>query len=169
VWHVDDVKVVAESWLGPNFLGGGGWGDALWGDAGIDRLILGIPEDTLLVTRPGDVVPGSLLIMLESDEGPVIDTPTENDLYARYYVYAPASSDGRRTVTLQYVSADETVDTAYFYVTSVEEVQIGTSESAPIYTIDSTTGEFALDEGLGYLSPIPSRAQYEGLMQSFLR
>lgn len=169
VWLVDEVKVVAESWLGPNFFGGGGWGDALWSDEGTDRLVLGIPEDTLVVSRPGDVVPGSLLIMVESAQEAVIDTPTEDDLYARYYVYAPASDEGRRTVTVQYLSADESVNTAYFYLTAVEEIQVGTSASAPVYLVDDTDGSYRHDDQLKPLSPIPSRAQYEALMDSFLR
>jgi hypothetical protein len=169
VWLVDEVNVVAETWLGPNFFGGGGWGDALWSDEGTDRLILGIPEDTPVVSRPGDVVPGSLLIMVENNLEPVIDTPTEDDLYARYYVYVPASDEGRRTVTVQYLSADESVDTAYFYLTAVEEIQVGTSDDAPIYVINDIDGSYQQDDQLDRFSPIPSRAQYEGLMESVLR
>lgn len=169
VWYVDEVKHSPGLWLGPNFFGSGGWGDALWDDEGVDRLVLGIPEDTPIVTSPGDIVPGSVLIMIEGDYEVVIDTPTEHDPYARYYVYVPPSSSDQRTITLQYLSADETVDTAYFYITAIEELQFGTSDSAPVYRLDDIEGTYELDSDLEPTSPVPSRDQYEGLMESFLR
>ncbi len=168
VWHVDEVKST-EAWLGPNFFGGGGWGDALWADEGIDRLVLNIPQDTLVVTRSADLVPGSLLMFLEEDQKVVIDTPTEDDPYARYYVYVPPSSSNRRTMTLQYISADNSVNTGYFFVTAVEEVQIGIDRKGPIYRLDDITGEVVLDPTLQARDVIPSRAQYEGVMNTFLR
>lgn len=168
VWHVDEVDHSPGEWLGPNFFGGGGWGDALWGDPGVDRLVLGIPEDTKLVNSPGQVVPGSLLIIVQPEEGTVIDTPTENDDYARYYVYAPPSPTGELTVTLQYVSADSSVDTAYFFMTAVEEIQLGTSPSAPVYRVDAKSGAYSLADAPA-LPHIPSRGQFNSLFDTFLR
>jgi len=169
VWNVDEVRHSPGIWLGPNFFGGGGWGDALWGDDGVDRLVLGIPEDTTLVSSPGQVVPGSLLILVQPQEGTVIDTPTEHDDYARYYVYAPPSPTGQLTVTLQYVSADSSVDTAYFFITAVEEIQLGISATAPVYRVDATSGAYSLAADAEAFAAVPSRERYEALFASFLR
>jgi hypothetical protein len=49
VWFVDDT-IQSTTWLGPNFFGGGGWGDALFSENGVDRLVLAVPTDTEMVT-----------------------------------------------------------------------------------------------------------------------
>ena len=50
VWYVDD-NVQTTTWLGPNFFGGGGHGDALWNDSGTDRLVLAVPTDSPVVKQ----------------------------------------------------------------------------------------------------------------------
>lgn len=166
-WKVDEVNQEADTWLGPNFFGGGGWGDAIWGDDGEDRLILDVPPDTPIVGAPADLTDGSLLVMIQSGYEPVIDTPTEEDPYARYYVTAPEGSAGERTLTLQYRSADGSVDTAYFYVTAVELLQLGSDEASPVYVMDPVSGTATLDDTVAPITDIPTRSYAEELFETF--
>ena len=148
VWYVDDVNQ-ASAWLGPNFFGGGGAGDALWGDTGTDRLVLAIPEGTELISS-GATQPGQLLVKLVKDykDQPQWDAPTANDPKARYCVTCGVSPAGERTVTLEYRSADGSVNTGYFWVTAFEELQIGVGPGAKVYSLDDVAGSVTLAPGL---------------------
>ena len=168
VWYVDEVNQAPNTWLGPNFFGGGSWDEALWADKGTDRLIMGVPASTPIVTTPGDSQPGTMLVMIESNYQTVIDTPTQDDPYGRYYVTAPPGPDGQKTMTLQYRSADGSVNTAYFYITDVEELQIGTGDDAKVYALDDVAGTATLSSSLEPMTNIPKRSYYEKLMETFL-
>ena len=137
VWYVDD-NVQTTTWLGPNFFGGGGSGDALWGDDGIDRLVLVIDPATTLVSAPA-TPPGGLLVMATDGEL-VLDDPTQHDEYARYCVECGVGPGGRKTVIVEYRSPDESVHTGYFYLTAFEELQIGIGEGARVLRIDDVAG-----------------------------
>lgn len=167
IWHVDEVNQLPDSWLGPNFFGGGSWGDALYADDGVDRLVMNVPPDTQMVTRPGDSAPGTMLVFVESDYQAVVDGPTEDDPNGRYYVTAPVGPEGEHTLTMQYQSADGSVDTAWFYVTDVEELQMGVGADARVYRLDDVAGTATADESLEPVQEIPNRAQYEALVASY--
>jgi len=137
VWYVDD-NVQTTPWLGPNFFGGGGHGDALWDDPGTDRLVLAIPDDTPLVTST-PTPPGAVLVRA-TDGSLILDDPTQGDAYARYCVECGTGPQGQKTIILEYLSADESVFTGYFYVTAFEELQIGIGPDARVYALDSTVG-----------------------------
>lgn len=137
VWWVDD-NVQTTTWLGPNFFGGGAWDAALWGDDGIDRLVLAVPATTALVTST-PTPPGALLVRGTSG-GFVEDAPTAADPFARYCVECGEGPGGRRTVILEYVAADEHVRTGYFYVTAFERLQVGVGEGARVYDLDDAAG-----------------------------
>lgn len=145
VWYVDD-NVQVTPWLGPNFFGSGGWGDALWNDEGIDRLVLAVPPSTRIVTKAPES--GALLVK-PSDGSFIPDKPTEDDLYARYCIECGKGPGGRKTVIMEYVSEDGgRVDTGYFYVTAFEELQIGVGPDARVYTIDDAHGALKPAPGL---------------------
>jgi hypothetical protein len=136
-WLVDE-NVQTTTWLGPNFFGGGGHGDAIWDDAGTDRLVLVVDGSTPIVdTTP--TPPGSVLVRGTSGDL-VLDEPTQHDPFARYCVECGTSATGRRTVILEYVSADESIHTGYFYVTAFEELQIGVGPGARVLDIDDVSG-----------------------------
>lgn len=137
VWYVDD-NVQTTTWLGPNFFGGGGHGAALWDDPGTDRLVLAVPAGTPLVfTTP--TPPGSLLVR-STDGDLVLDDPTQGDIFARYCVECGTGPGGQRTVILEYVSADEAIQTGYFYLTAFEELQVGVGPGARVYALDDVAG-----------------------------
>lgn len=167
VWRVDEVNQEPDTWLGPNFFGGGGWGDAVWGGDGVDRLILDIPPQTQIVSEPADLVDGSLLVMTQGGYEPVIDTPTEEDPYARYYVTVPEGPNGEKTLTLQYKKSDGSVDTAYFYVTAVELLQLGSDAGSPVYSLDPVVGTATLDDSADPITNIPTRSYCEELFDTF--
>lgn len=149
VWYVDD-NVQTSAWLGPNFFGGGGIGDALWSDEGTDRLVLVIPPADVVNSTP--TPPGSVLVRT-TDGVFVDDAPTANDPFAHYCVECGTSPAGRKTVILEYVSADESVATGYFYLTGIERLQIGIGEQAKVYTIDDTNGTVIPEAGAAVLDP----------------
>ncbi len=167
VWHVDEVNQAPGSWLGPNFFGGGAWGDALFSDPGQDRLLMDIPPETPVVNTPGENVAGTLLVFVESDYKTVIDTPTEDDPWGRYYVTAPAGPAGEKTMVFQYRSADESINTAFFYVTDVEELQVGLGDEAKVYSLDDVVGVATLERSLEPVPEVPTRAQYEPLIRTW--
>lgn len=141
VWFVDESANVGIP-LGARFFGGGGWGDARFADNGNDRLVLAIPPDTEIVdTIPPP--PGALSVTLS--EGALIsDDATEGYPRARHCVECGASSTGNKTLILQYVSADGTVDSGLFYLTSVEELQVGVGAGARVFTLDDYYGAATL-------------------------
>lgn len=149
VWYVDD-NVQVSQWLGPNFFGSGSWGDALWNDEGIDRLVLVVPLDTEIV-RTGPK-PGALLVK-PSDGSFIPDKPTEDDPYARYCIECGKGPQGRKTVIMEYVSEDGRVDTGYFYVTAFEELQIGAGPDARVYEIVDVDATLKPAPGLPPIAP----------------
>ena len=141
VWQIDDV-VQTETWLGPNFFGGGGWADAVWGDDGTDRLVLGVPADTQIVTTTP--TPEGALLVLPTSGDLVDDPPTAGDPFAHYCVECPVSATGRKTVILEYNALGGVVFTGYFYVSAFEELQVGSGDDARVFDIDDVNG--ALNE-----------------------
>ncbi len=137
VWYADD-NVQTTTWLGPNFFGGGGHGDALWDDPGVDRLVLAVPDDTPLVTST-PTPPGAVLVRT-TDGALILDDPTQADEFARYCVECGTGPQGQKTIILEYLSVDESVFTGYFYLTAFEELQIGIGPDARVYALDSTAG-----------------------------
>jgi hypothetical protein len=148
VWYVDEVKQ-ASAWLGPNFFGGGGAGAALWSDAGTDRLVLVIPTNTQLISS-GATQPGQLLVRVVNNypNQPQWDAPTANDPKAKYCVTCGVGPAGKKTITLEYRSANGSVNTGYFWLTAFEELQIGVGAGAKVYSINDVAGTVTLDAGL---------------------
>ncbi len=167
VWFVDEPR--ASGWLGPNFFGGGGWGDALFGDNGTDRLILAVDPNTEVVgvRSDHDDHPGSLLVFVDPNYQESIDEPTKDDPFARYYGTAPQGPDGQHTLTLSYRSADGSVFTHDFYATAFEELQLGTGDDAQVFRIDPVRGSLQPDSSLQPLVELPERAEFEALFESF--
>jgi hypothetical protein len=137
VWWVDE-NVQTTTWLGPNFFGGGGYGDALWEDAGTDTLVLAVPADTPIVTST-PTPPGALLVM-PTDGVVLLDDPTQHDPFARYCIECGTGPGGRKTVILEYLSADESVHTGYFFVTAFEVLQVGVGDGATVWDVDDAAG-----------------------------
>lgn len=142
VWYVDE-NVQTTAYLGPDFFGGGSKDSALWDDPGIDRLVLVVPTDTVLVTEPA--TPDGGLLVMETDGVFVDDPPTAEDPYATYCVECGTSPTGRKTVILEYNRADGEVRTGYFNITAFEEVQVGIGSGARVFHIDDTNGTATLD------------------------
>lgn len=150
VWYVDE-NVQTSQYLGPNFFGAGQWGDAVWDDSGTDRLVLVVPTDTQIVTAT-PTPPGALLV--KGTDGQLIDdTPTADDPLAHYCVECGTSETGRKTVILEYKSADESVFTGYFYMNAFEEVQVGIGDNAKVYHLDDTNGTASLIEDAQIFEP----------------
>lgn len=150
VWYIDDNKQTVN-YLGPDFFGGGGKGKALWNDPGTDRLVLAIPTTTRIVgTTP--TPPGALLVRA-GDGSFVADAPTAGDPYAAYCVQCGTGPGGRKTMTMEYNSANGTVHTGYFGVTSFEELQIGVGNGARVYRLDDVHGKAILDSSLTPYDP----------------
>ena len=166
------VENPETDWLGPNFYGGGGWGDALWGDTGIDRLVLVIPVDTEIVERRSDHDDNwdSLLSMVYDPYDPTIDDPTAGDPFARY-PNAPVGAAGEKTITLSYRSVDHSVFTHDFYATAIEEIQLGLGSDAVVYSVNQATGALTERPDLAPLldSDIPKRADFNHLFDTFGR
>jgi hypothetical protein len=168
VWYVEQVR--DSNWLGPNFFGGGGWGDALWKENGKDRLILVVDPNTEIFFERGlhDKQPGSLLSMVYDPYNPTIDKPTENDPFARYYGTAPEGPHGERTITLSFRSKDGTVFTHDFYTTSVELIQLGLGDKARVFDVNQSTGELVPSQESPILE-VPARSHFEEIFQKFGR
>jgi hypothetical protein len=162
VWYIDEVKQ-DSAWLGPNFFGGGGSGQALWGDPGTDRLVLVIPESTEIISS-GATQPGQLLVRVVNGykSQPEWDAPTMNDPKARYCVTCGVSPAGEKTITLEYRSANGEINTGYFWVTAFEELQIGVGPGAQVYSIDDVAGTVTLDPALDAVDPPALDAAYCG-------
>ncbi len=168
VWLVDQVNQDTP-WLGPNIYGAGGWDEAKW-DCDTDRLVLGVPVNTPVLSNPGaPTAKGTVTLRISPDypDEPVVDGPTEQDPYARYQPNGGIGPNGAKTVTLEYVNLAGTVKTGYSGITSIEELQIGIGPDAPVYAIDQTTGEAALDADAEPLSSLPSREELVALIETF--
>ncbi len=153
VWYVDD-HVQTQQWLGPNFFGGGGWGNAVWGDDGADRLVLVVPSTTTIVTQPP--TPTGAVLVMGTDGQLVDDPPTAGDPYAHYCVECEASTTGRKTMIIEYRSADDSVFTGYFFVTAFEQLQLGVGAGARVYDIDDVAGSVAEnDQAAAFEPPVP--------------
>jgi hypothetical protein len=157
VWFVDD-HVQTQTWLGPNFFGGGGWSSAVWDDDGTDRLVLVVPTDTTVVSQPP--TPAGGLLVMGTDGQLIDDPPTAADPFAHYCVECGESPTGRRTVILEYRSADDAVFTGYFYVSAFEQLQIGTEPGALVYEIDDVNGTVTAAEALPAFEPPVPPASY---------
>ncbi|MCA9520181.1 MAG: hypothetical protein KC609_04390, partial [Myxococcales bacterium] len=140
------------AFLGANFFGSGGAGDALWDTDGTDRLVLVIPSDTTIVTQ-SPTPKGALLIRPPSDDALDWDQPTVDDPFATYCVTCGVAPDGRRTVIMEYNSLNGKSFTGWFYVTNFEELQIGVGSGAKVYRLDSKSGSATLDTSLAPTSP----------------
>jgi hypothetical protein len=153
VWYVDEVKQ-ENDWLGPNFFGGGGAGAALWGDPGVDRLVLVIPDTTEVISK-GATKPGQLLVrILKGYKNQVQwDGLMEDDPKAKYCVTCGTSPAGEKTITLEYRSADGSINTGYFWVTAFEELQLGIGAGARVYSLDDVTGSVTLNPALTPTAP----------------
>lgn len=141
VWYMDDGQVESIAYFGPNFFGGGGAGEAVWGDPGTDRLVLAIPPETVLVDKT-PTPPGGLLLRIWDDHGDEIwwDEPVYADLYARYCVTCGTGPEGQKTLNLEYLAKDESFFTGWFWVTAFEELQLGTGPDAVVYALDQVEG-----------------------------
>jgi len=151
VWYVDE-NVQTTSWLGPSFYGGGGYGDAIWGDIGIDRLVLAIPTDTEIVPAPATPDGGLMVRVMAGDFAE--DGPMAGQVYARYCGPCGSGQQGERTIELQYRSADGAVDTGYFGITAIEELQLGVGADAIVCAVDQTAGQLTpLQDSEPFLPP----------------
>jgi hypothetical protein len=137
VWHPDQ-NVQTTQWLGPDFFGCGGKGDAVWANDGPDRLVLDIPVNTQIGDQT-PTPPGGLLVR-GTDGSFIDDDPTGRDPFASYCVECGESPEGRRTMRLEYRNAADTVLTGYFNVTNFEELQIGIGDGALVFRLDDVQG-----------------------------
>lgn len=169
VWYVDEV--VDDRFLGPNFYGAGGWEPAIWSDEGIDRLVMMIDPGTQVVHKRSehDNTPGSLLSFVYADYAPTVDAPTANDVYARYKGTADIGPHNEHTITLSYRSADGRVFTHDFYITAVEEIQLGGAADARVFRVNQADGTLTPDASLTPITVIPNRAQFNTLFDTFAR
>lgn len=152
-WYLDELGE-SIAFLGTNFFGSGGAGDALWDTDGTDRLVLVIPSDTPIVTQ-SPTPKGALLIRPPSDDAIEWDQPTVGDPFAKYCVTCGVAPDGRKTMIMEYNSANGKSFTGWFYVTNFEELQIGVGAGAKVYRLDSTNGTASLDPSGAPVSPPP--------------
>ncbi len=171
VWYADEVQQQAAgwTWLGPNFFGGGAWGNALWEDAGSDRLIMVIPTSTTVNNQKGAPNPGELNVYTLNNYSPKvwIDGPTETDVYARYCITCGIGPEQKKTITLEYASANGKVFTGQFWLTAFEELQIGIGAGARVYKLDAVNGKAILDNALLPISP-PLRSIYNQVASNYI-
>ena len=145
VWYVGEM-LEKTTYQGGDFFGGGGWGDALWGDPGTDRLVLVVPPDTPIVDKPA-TPPGSLLVMTAGDVLKV-DEGTKDYFDAKYCIPCGVGPNGERSIIIEYVSADSAIETGYVSVTAMEELQLGLGAGAKVYRLDQVNGHAILDPTL---------------------
>ncbi|MBN2527707.1 MAG: hypothetical protein JXR76_15050 [Deltaproteobacteria bacterium] len=169
VWYVDEVN--DDRWLGPNFFGGGGFGDAIWEYPGSDRLILAVDLATQVVSSRSehDNNPGSFLAFIYSDYAAAVDAPMAGEPYAQYYGTAPVGPDGEHTLTLSYRSADGTVFTHDFYATGIEIIQLGIDDDAAVYEVDQVAGALQRSNTIPPFTAIPNRDAFNRLFDRFAR
>lgn len=152
-WYIEEMADTYQGQAqGGNLFGGGGAGEALWGDPGVDRLVLVVPTDTKVVSAP-PTPPGALLVMSAGDAFNW-DLPTYEDPYAKYCYPCGVGPGGRKTIIINYVSKDGQDKTAgYVYVTAIEEIQVGIGEAAIVYRLDDVSGKALPDPTLKPIQP----------------
>ncbi|KAJ6230559.1 hypothetical protein M0813_06549 [Anaeramoeba flamelloides] len=159
-WYVDENKQ-STSWLGPSFFGTGGWGDALWGGTGTDRLVMVIPTDTEIVIGTDSTPDSGYFQFVKVDGEWSPDETTEDNVYTRYCGTCGINEgDNRKTAIFRYSSIDGSVYTGHFYVTNMEEIQIGVGEEAKVYEIDDINGDLILNNDLTPLEEPEFPTQY---------
>ncbi len=159
VWYTDQMNE-KTAFQGGDFFGGGGAGDALWGDPGTDRLVYVIPTTTSLVKVPQDPATTNFLLVMRENAGggvddPIWDQPTVNDPYAKYCSTCGTGPGDQHTLFVQYVSADGRVNTGYVSVTAFEELQVGIGPAAQVYRLDQVNGRLILASDLSPVTPPP--------------
>lgn len=152
-WYLDELGE-SIAFLGANFFGAGGAGDAIWNDDGTDRLVLVVPTDTTIVTS-SPTPAGALLVRGPGNDSLEWDQPTVDDPFAKYCLTCGVAPDGRRTMIMEYNSKNGTSFTGWFYVTKFEELQIGVGPGAKVYRLDAKAGTATLDPSLVPLTPPP--------------
>ena len=155
VWYVDEMGE-GISFAGPNFFGAGGAGDAIWDVVGTDRLVLVIPPDTRIVgappTRPGDLMVSDYYGNLPDFSW---DEPVYEDLYARYCVTCGTGPRGRKTLNMEYRAATGVAFTGWFWMTDVEELQLGVGPGAVVYRVDQASATLTRADDLAPFDPPP--------------
>lgn len=155
VWYADEMGE-STPYQGGDYFGGGGAGDAVWGDPGTDRLVMAVPDDTRIVRNPSSPpVPGTILLIV-ADPGvldPWWDPPTVNDPYAKYCITCGEGPAGQHTLYMQYASADGRLDTGYISITSFEELQVGVGAAAKVYRLNQATAAATAAPDLTPLHP----------------
>lgn len=156
-WFADEGKE-SIAFLGPNFFGGGGAGDAIWTDPGTDRLVFAIPADTPVVQSfQGPTGKGTLRVWILTGYESEIwwDQPVDADPYARYCITCGNGPKGQKTVTFEYISANGVANTGYFWVTDIEEIQIGLGPGAKVFALDGKTATMTAIPGAKPAEPPP--------------
>ncbi|KAJ5076078.1 hypothetical protein M0811_06940 [Anaeramoeba ignava] len=156
-WYIDE-NLQSTAYLGPNFFGTGSWGSALWRDSDTDRLVLVIPTSTEVIEAGS--TPAGKLRVVGVDSSYVVDTPTEDDVYARYCITCGVSSTSRKTLILEYRDISDQILTGYFYVTDFEEIQVGVGQGAKVYEIDDVNGHLNYNSNLQPLEEPNFPSQY---------
>jgi len=87
------------------------------------------------------------------DGGLILDDPTQGDVNARYCVECGTGPGGRKTVILEYLSADESIHTGYFYVTAFEQLQVGVGPNARVFDLDDVAGTAVENPGADPTTP----------------
>lgn len=160
VWYPDDVKQT-DQWLGPSFFGGSSAGSGLW-DGGSDRLVLALPVNTPIIDKT-PTPNGSLMIkfITESDDY-VLDGPTKQNPYAQYCITCGVGPGGKKGLVFEYNSANGKVHSGYFWVTDMEELQIGVGADAKVYKLDNVNAKANLDASLKPFIPPQEPALCQG-------
>ncbi len=153
-WYLQEMNE-STPYMGGDFFGGGGSGDAIWGDPGTDRLVLVVPPDTPVVDVPQELDQGGFVLVMRenassclTDPGttcdPVWDPQSAVDPYAKYCVTCGKGPLGQRTLFVQWVSPDRSINTGYVSVTAFEELQLGSGPDAKVYRLDQIAGKATL-------------------------
>ncbi len=169
IWHIDEA-IPETDLLKNSFFGGGGWTPAVWEDTGTDRLVLDVPLDTAVFSTTDLPTPGTIQVRIPSNYNPepVIDPPTELDVFARYFETAGLGPDGRHTMVFDYFSADGSVRSGFIFLTAIEELQVGIGADARVYRLDDIAGVAVLAADLAPLEAAPERATYHAIMDEFV-
>ncbi len=161
VWYMDDSRLGSIAFQGPNIFGGGGSGAAVWDTEGTDRLVLVIPPDTRILPF-GDNPPGTLTVGLYyGDDGTVWwDEPMYGDPLAEYCITCGRGPSGERTITLAYHSASGHFETGWFWITDIEEIQLGLGAAAALYRVDQRQGSLSPAPDLSAFNPPAEPLEY---------